>query len=304
MAYGEKKRQLAERPIGAVSVFGFGVASAIGIGAAVIVDLFQHREASALYVINRQFVDITTMLGADTIPLYGVMITLMVLGAGSILFFEPITYRGAFSQGFGLLAALVTLAPSDIGTPLEAPTDDPDGMMMEFSDSFSEEAALSDPEGLRGAGDRLTAPPTPALMPTSTASAVSSLVQARSRSAQTYQLRIQIEFPDGLKQDVQAMLSRGTLAGKVWNPETGTIYNLFRNSGARMGYDDDTLRIETVVAAASPDTELWILVEADGYKIAERSFRARTGPNRIWNVTMETSRIPLFIQRLRHAYRF
>ena len=100
------------------------------------------------------------------------------------------------------------------------------------------------------------------------------------------------------------MVRRGTVAGKLWNPETKTTYNLFRSSGARMSYGDNTLRIETALPGTSATTELWILMEADGYTILEESFEARQGPNRIWTLEMEPSSTPLFLQRLRHSYRF
>jgi len=300
MAYANTKRTLAERDIGFLTISGYGLAAAIGIGAAVVVDLFQHREASALYVINRQIVDLTTLLGVDTIPLYGVMLLLMVVGAGSILFFEPITYRGAFAQGFGVLAALVTVAPSDLGTPLEAPMEI-DGT-MNFDDSMFDDGAFGDEPLDTGEEARLLVDPP--IVPTSLAFAATTTAAAAVQDSTEYQLRIQVEFPEGLKDDFQTMIRRGTLAGKLWNPETGTVYNLFRNSGARMGYRDGMLRIETVVKGVDSAAELWILVEADGYKIQEVKYAAKTGVNRIWNVEMEESGTPLFIQRLRHSYRF
>ena len=294
MAYATSKQQLMERQIGVLTITGFGLAAAIGIGVAVVVDLFQHREASALYVINRQVIDLTTLLGVDAIPLYGVMLLLMIVGAGSIMFFEPVTYRGAFAHGFGLLAALVTIAPSDLGSPLLAPAE-LEGV-MEFDDSMFDDGAFDEEASLN-----LLPEVVPASLP---GIATTTVAAAALQDEQEYQLRIQVKFPNGLKEDFQKMVRRGTLAGKLYNPQTGTVYNLFRNSGARMGYRDGTLRIETVVEGIDASADLWILVEADGYKINEQKYAAKSGVNRIWNVEMEESNTPLFIQRLRHSYSF
>jgi hypothetical protein len=100
------------------------------------------------------------------------------------------------------------------------------------------------------------------------------------------------------------MIGRNQLAGKLYNPETGIRYNLFRNSGAEMDYSGGVLRIVTQVKAADAEADLQLLVEADGYEIHEDSFTVRRGANPIWQVTMEESRQPLFLQRLRHSYRF
>lgn len=269
MAYGDRNRSVSERDVGILSILGMGISSAVGIAAAVVVDLFQHREASALYVINRWFLEVTSMLGVDSVPLYGVMLILMAIGAGSIIYFEPLTQRGAFARGFGLLAILVTLAPSDLGTPLEAPT--------------------------TPAASALRVPATNASL---------SLTQDRAAASQRYELRIQVEFPEGLDRDWQAMIRRGTLAGKLWNPDTETRYSLFRNSGADISYDDGILRIETSIAGTAPSADLWLVVEADGYAIKESQFNARDGANPIWKVEMEPSGMPLLLLRLRHSYRF
>ncbi|MEM1381369.1 MAG: hypothetical protein AAGH41_12175 [Pseudomonadota bacterium] len=317
MPYAQKKMEAAARDIPVVEIIGLGIAAAIGIGVAVIVDLFQHREASALYVINRAVLDVTTLLGIETVPLYGIMLLLMAVGAGTVMFFQPVTARGAFTQGFGALATLVTLAPSDLGTPLIAPMEDSLMMMEEtidFSDDGEDGGFLGGDDTLDGmlpAEGDAPAPGDGAPSESEEASLVPQIIPASlavaaqsTRSATEYQLRIKVEFPNGLKDDVQTMVRRGRLAGKIWNKETGTTYNIFRNSGARMAYSDGELRIETVVPGADGSAELWILLEADGYGIYEGKFSARSGANRIWNVEMEPSNTPLFLLRLRHSYRF
>ncbi|GGY51054.1 hypothetical protein [Parvularcula lutaonensis] len=280
MTYGDGKRAYADRDYGPVNVIGFGLASALGIAAAVIVDLVQQREASALYVINRWVIEVTSMLGISSVPLYGVMLLLMAIGAISVVFTQPTTLRGAFAQGFGALAVLVTVAPADLGAPLEAPAEETRSPeMMNFDEAFAEPARIGGAQ----------------LVPV-----------AVQRQGQYYQLRIKIDFPNGLKQDIDEMIRRNRLVGKLWNPETGKRYNIFRTSGAEIDYDesDGTLRIITKVAAADEEAELWILIEAEGYRITEERFVAKVGPNPIWTVDMQPSTTPLLVQRLRHSYRF
>jgi hypothetical protein len=274
-------RAYLERDIGVFSRAGLGGVAALGIGSAILVDLTQQREASALYVLNRWILEVTSLLGLDSIPLYGVMLILMAIGGGTVLFFQPVTMRGAFAQGFGALAALVTLAPSDLGTPLQAPAES-------MTPRSNLDAAFG-PARL-GGEDAF-------LLPISAAA-------SQQAAGQNYQLRIQIEFPQGLRTDVDTMIGRNQLAGKLYNPETGIRYNLFRNSGAEMDYSGGVLRIVTQVKAADAEADLQLLVEADGYEIHEDSFTVRRGANPIWQVTMEESRQPLFLQRLRHSYRF
>jgi hypothetical protein len=277
MAYGDRARNSA-RSFGPLSIFGVSLASAFGIGTAVVVDLLQQREASALFVLNRVMMDLTSLLGLGALPLYGVMLVLMTVGGLSIFFLQPQTMRGAFVQGFGLLATVLTIAPSDLGAPLDAPSSQP---------AMLNNAGLA-PVG--GGGERLVR-----------ASAAQRSDQAASTS---YQLRLQIEFPEGLPSDLETMLRRRKLTGKLFNPETGVRYDLFRNSGAELSFENDILRIRTDVRGADGSADLKLLVEADGYKILEDEFAAQSGPNRIWSVTMEPSNMPLVVQRLRHSYSF
>ncbi|MEE4208639.1 MAG: hypothetical protein V2I43_05175 [Parvularcula sp.] len=276
MAYGDRYSQA--RQFGPLSVFGISLASASGIAAAVIVDLMQQREASALFVLNRYLADLTSMLGLQTLPLYGVMLALMGLGAGSVFFLQPATLRGAFIQGFGLLATVLTVAPSDLGAPLDAPSTQP-AMLSSQTGVIAAQAAGAKP------------------IPVSTA-------QSQQDFDVRYQLRIQIRFPDGLENDWETMLRRRQLTGKLFNPDTGFRYDLFRNSGAELSFEDNVLRIRTDVRGVDDEAELRLLVETRGYAILEDSFEAQAGPNRIWSVTMEPSSMPLVVQRLRHTYSF
>lgn len=281
MSYGDGKRSQVAQEFSLMNITGLGLASSIGIGAAVIVDLVQQQEASALYVINRWVLEATGLLGIDAIPLYGVMLLLMGVGAVSIFATEPVTYRGAFTQGFLVLSAIVTAAPSDLGTPLQAPAEE----MRESDEAFD---SMFEPASLQGGEMSYQIVP----------------IATQRTSQEEYQLRIQINFPDGLGGNLQDMVKRNRLVGKLWNPDTNVRYNIFRNSGAEISYRNNKLRIVTTVSAIEPQSELWILVEANGYKITEERFEAQMGPNPIWNVNMKPSNTPLLVQRLRHPYRF
>lgn len=284
MAYGDNIRGQVDRSFGAVQVTGFGIAAAMGIGSAVIIDLVQQQEASALYVINRWILEVTSLLGIQAIPLYGVMLILMGIGAATVIFSQPLNMRTAFAQGFGALAILVTIAPSDLGAPLDAPAET---TQMQTDDNFDlmfEETSLR-PD----LGDGVIMVP---------------VTMQRSAAEEAYQLRIQVKFPEGLPMDFQKMLRNNRLVGKLYNSETNTKYNIFRNSGAEMSYRDNTLRIVTQVSATTPEAELWLLIEAQGYRIQEESFVAQRGANPIWNVEMQESSTPLLMQRLAHSYRF
>ncbi|MEM7740027.1 MAG: hypothetical protein AAF225_04435 [Pseudomonadota bacterium] len=267
MAYGDNRRISVDRSFGFFSITALATAASLGIGAAVIVDLLQQREASALFVINRWILDLTSLLSIADIPLYGVMLILMAIGGVSVMFLQPVTFRGAFGQGFGLLAALVTIAPSDLGTPLAGP----DTVMFE--------------------------PVSPSLEP-------ASLAAATQRHRDHYDLRIQIIFPNGLESDVYTMIRRNRLAGRVYDTSTGVSYNLFRNTGAQIDYEDGVLRIEAQIRGSAERTELKSRVEASGYSIRETSFTAREGANPVWTIRMEPSNQPLVLQRLRHSYSY
>ncbi len=268
MAYGDNRRISVDRNFGVFSITSLAIAAALGIGSAVIVDLLQQREASALFVINRWILDLTSLLSISDIPLYGVMGILMVIGAASVMFLQPVTFRGAFGQGFGLLAALVTIAPSDLGSPLAGP----DTVMFEPSTVTLEPASLS--------------------------------AAAVQRHEDHYDLRIQVVFPDGLENDVYTMIRRNRLAGRIYDTSSDVSYNLFRNSGAQLDYEDGVLRIEAQIRGSADRTELKARIEADGYLIEESSFTAREGANPVWTIRMEPTNQPLFMQRLRHSYSF
>jgi len=124
MPYGVKRGLKTPGEYGFSDLAGLGLAGAAGIVAALITDYQQSAEASALYTLNRWAVSGGELLGYSSIPLWAVILGLIGIGAGSIFYFQPITRQGAFAQGFGLLAVVMTAIPSDLAGGLEDILDD------------------------------------------------------------------------------------------------------------------------------------------------------------------------------------
>ena len=217
MAYGDRNMRREPGGFGAVDLMGMGLAAAFGIAAAIVFDLTQHDEGSALFVVNKWVAHLTEVVGMGSIPLYGVVLMLMALGALSILYFQPVTMRGAFAQGFGALAALMTIAPSDLGTALPGAAKDDLPLP-----AFEEQAEV--------------APARFAAMSASSASA--------ALTREGYAVRIRVNFPEGLG-DIETMIRAGTLRGKLHNETANRTYNLFRSGGSDLEFEDGTLFIST-----------------------------------------------------------
>lgn len=297
MAYGERSGRRAGGEYSAFDKIGMGLAAAIGIAVATAVDLVQSDETSALFVFNKWVSKLTDTLGVGGVPLYGVVLLLMLIGALSILYFQPITFRGAFVQGFGVLAAIMTVAPSDLGAPLPGSGEGvatterfealPEGQDVE--DAFGDE--INYRPGRNGAS----------LYP------VAAVIQPEQVGG--YTIRMKIVFPEGLEEDMASMIRKGHLRGRLHDETTGRTYNLFRNSGADLVYRNNTIYIVTRLPDVDPqndreETTLAARVEAAGYKITEERFSAREGVNPIWEIQMTPGGAPLMLQRLQRPYRY
>lgn len=291
MAYGQKKAPKSLEEYSVVDKLGLGVASAVGIAVATFVDLTQADDASALFVFNKWLTSFTGMLEIGNPPLYAVVLILMAIGGLSVTYFQPVTLRGAFATGFASLAVLMNLAPAELGEPLPGTGGDmPTG---DFVDDLP-------PAG--DGGDVMLEDISFSLPRSSASLAVSStFVQT---AAEGYNVRIKINFPEGLEQDVTTMVRRGTLRGRLHNESTNATYNLFRNSGAELDYRNNTLYLATKLPGKAPMTRLVARVEAEGYCIQEESFQAAKGANPIWEIDMVSGCMPLVIQRLNRPYTF
>ena len=275
MAYGERTMRKMPGEFGPVDMMGMGLSAAAGIVAAIVFDLTQHDDASALFLINKWVARVTEMVGLGSIPLYGVVLLLMGLGATSILYFQPVTMKGAFAQGFGALAALTTIAPSDLGTALPGPS-------LEALPPASEEGAAAIPA----------------------AYAVPAAASVGAALADGYGVRMRIVFPGGLPEDIERMVDAGTVRGRLHNEGSGRTYNLFRAGGGDLDYADGVLRVSTRLPGDEPATDLTVRIEAAGYAIRTESVRVAQGPNPIWTIQMEPSASPLFLQRMGRSYKF
>lgn len=293
MPYGLKRGIKAPGEFGISDVFGLALAGATGIVAAVVTDYQQSGEASALYTINQWVVSAAKLFGFGDIPLWMVIAGLIGLGAGSVFYFQPITRQGAFAQGFGLLAVLMTAVPSDLAGGLELVAD---GQLPGLEPvEFQREAR-------RGAGIQ------PAAFTINEGAARGArLYQAqfvREESGTNYVVYLEIKFPEGLPEDAKTMIRKGTLRGRLHNAETGETYNLFRAAGGIVEERADAIVIRAGVPARADAATLWVRIECEGYSIEEQSSEARLGGPLTWVIDMQPSSSPLFLQRLRKSYWF
>ncbi len=291
-SYGVKRGNKAPGEFGISDMAGFGLASAAGIVAALVTDYQQKGEASALYTINRWVVTGGEILGFGQVPLWVVVVGLIGIGAGSTFYFQPITRQGAFAQGFGLLAVLMTAVPADLASGLRstgAALPDLEPVVLE------REARVED--GIMTAN---FAPATSA----AAASDNARVIEIQDRQAARYVVELRVEFPNGAPDDIDQMIKKGTLRGRLHNSDTGETFNLFRNAGGNLMMRGDTLIIRAGVPARSATAKLWVRIECEGYSIEEVSNDASLDDALNWPITMRPSTTPLFIQRLGKSYWF
>ncbi|MGE0409625.1 MAG: hypothetical protein AB7P23_10245 [Amphiplicatus sp.] len=292
MAYGVKRGVKAPGEFSAVDIFGLSIAGAAGIVAALVTDYQQKGEASALYTINQWVVALARMAGLGDIPLWLVIVGLVVIGAGSIFYFQPITRQGAFAQGFGLFAVMMTAVPAQLGGALQPHNALEDLDLAAASGVL--EAKIHNASAIAPAFSKAAARPGEARVYT---------VQA-TRGAAKYDVRLTIAFPKGVPDDIDTMIRQGAVRGRLHNSDTKTTYNLFRSSGGSVDRTADGLIIRAGVPARSDNATLWVRVEVEGYAIEEQSAAARLGETLDWRITMQPSSTPLFLQRLGKSYWF
>ncbi len=288
-SYGMKRGIKAPGEYGVTDMAGLGLAGAAGIVAALVTDYQQKGEASALYTINQWAVSIASILGFGQIPLWMVVAGLLAMGAGSIFYFQPITRQGAFAQGFGLLAVLMTAVPANFADALESTG----AALPELEPiAFEREAALTD--GILTASFSQAAP----------AEANARVIAIQDRQAARYVVELRIDFPNGAPDDIDQRISKGTFRGRLHNEDTGETFNLFRNAGGNLMKRGDSLIIRAGVPARSATAKLWVRIECEGYTIVEASNTASLDEPLNWTVVLPPSKTPLFIQRLNKSYWF
>ncbi len=287
--YGMKRGNKAPGEFGISDMAGFGLASAAGIVAALVTDYQQKGEASALYTINRWVVTAGEVLGVGQVPLWVVVVGLIGVGAGSTFYFQPITRQGAFAQGFGLLAVMMTAVPADLASGLRST-----GGALPDLEAVSLEREARRDDGIMSATFSQAAP----------AAAEARVVQVQERQAARYVVELRVVFPGGVPDDIDQLIRRGALRGRLHNQDTGETFNLFRNAGGNLMMRGDSLIIRAGVPARSANGKLWVRIECEGYTIEEKSETASLNEPLNWTIQMRPSSTPLFIQRLNKSYWF
>ena len=287
MAYGVKRGVKADGQYGIADITGLAMAGSAGIIAALVTDYQQSGESSALYTINQWVVSASRMFGFGDVPLWAVVVGLLAVGAGSVFYFQPITRHGAFAQGFGLLAVLMTAVPSDLAGGLQsAQSQELPGLEPA---SFEHEASL----------------PQARIMNAAYTVEEARVYQVQDRrEAAKYDVTIVVNFTDGIPSDIDSMIRRGTIRGRLHNEQTGATYNLFLNAGGKIDRRGDQLIIRAGVPARADTAKLWVRIECEKYAIEEQSAEARLGQPLTWRVDMQPSSSPLFMQRLNNSYWF
>lgn len=288
--YGMKRGIKAPGEFGISDVAEFGLASAAGIVAALVTDYQQKGESSALYTINRWVVTAGEILGFGQVPLWVVVVGLIGIGAGSTFYFQPITRQGAFAQGFGLLAVMMTAVPADLAGGLRST-----GAALPGLDSVSFEREAMRDEGIMSATFA---------EPARAGAAEARVIEVQQSEAARYVVELRVVFPNGAPDDIDLLIRKGALRGRLHNEDTGETFNLFRSAGGNMMMRGDSLIIRAGVPARSASGKLWVRIECEGYSIEEQSATGSLSEPLNWTIEMRPSTTPLFIQRLNKSYWF
>ena len=286
MANGEKRGQKAPGEFRASGMPGLLLVAAIGVLVALAFDFQQQGEASALFTLSQWAITLGGMLGFTDIPLWMVVVGLIAIAAGSIFYFQPLTSRGAFLLGFGLLAILLTVAPGDFAVGIQ-PID---------SQRVDAEPALVPEASLTPGLDAVS------LTPTEPSQAPTTLVQ-QGQSPSSINLHLTIKFA-GPPDSLEKMMQKGAIRGRLHNEETNKSWNLFRSAGGSIRRHGDRLLIDAGVPVQGKSARLWVRIEVPGYAIEEQSAMATTDHSLEWTIDLNPSKTPLMVQRLGKSYWF
>ncbi len=296
MAYGVKRGLKTPGEFSVIDYMGLALAGASGIIAALVTDYRQQGEASAIYTINQWVAGASNLLGLTDVPLYAVILGLIGVGAGSIFYFQPITRQGAFAQGFGLLAVLMTAVPADLAGGLQPVRTD----ILELEPISSDAAPLEDEAALDQQGLLKLA----AYAPGEARLIKTQATSTEQKTANKYDVTLVVNFTNGLPKDVETLIRQGELRGRLHNASTNRTYNLFRSAGGSIARRGNTLIIRAGVPADRKQADLWVRIECDKYKIEQQSIKATLGSPTTWSINMQPSSSPLFMQRLNQSYWF
>ncbi len=289
MPYGVKRGVKAPGEFSVADIAGLGLAGSAGIISALFTDFQAKGEAAALFTLNHWAADLFSMLGLGNPPLWIVVVGLVAAGAGSVFYFQPITRQGAFAQGVGLLAVIMTFVPPELGAGLSAPSGEnlPGLRSIAFDKVATPNArAAAAPRTAAGAPDD------------------AQRIDAQSRRVAEYVVELRVTFPSGAPDNVRTLIRRGDLRGRLHNADTDQTYNLFRNAGGNLEVRGNSLIIRAGVPAQAASATLWVRIETEGYLIEEQSAQASVNRELKWNITLTESTTPLFIQRLNKSFWF
>ena len=284
MPYGVKRGFKAPGDFGMGDIAGLALSGAAGIIAALVTDYQQQGEASALFTINQWVIQMGSLLGFTDIPLWWVIAGMTGIGAGSIFYFQPITRQGAFAQGFGLLAVLMTTIPPDLAGGIESFNDSLPGL-----EASTAREASANPRIVNAAFSEPQARP--------------QFVQAE-RGPNKFDVHMEVTFPKGIPDDIDSLIRRGILRGRLHNEDTNETWSIFKSSGGTVRREGDTLIVHAGVPARSENARLWVRIECPGYVIEEQSMSAMLGRTIEWDLVMQETNRPLFLQRLGRSYWF
>ena len=265
-----------------------------GILSALVMDLQNRGDNSALFVVARSAVYLAALVGVLSMPLWAVIAGLMAVGAGVVLYFKPSGMRAAFAQGFGTLAAVMTLVPGYGGEAIGVPLDGQDAAPIIREGDADVIAARAEARPIL-------------------ASIVPAQAQAQAEEAAPgaatvadggYTIKVRLDFPNGPPEPLALRIKQGRLKARLYNPVTGRAYNLFLSAGAPIIREDDRLLVTTTVPSDAPEATLLLRVEAEGYEIQVAEATCEQGANEIWDVAMIPTTEPLLFQRLKHSYAF
>jgi hypothetical protein len=259
-----------------------------GILSALIMDLQNRGDSSALFVIARSLVYLAALIGIAAVPLYWTVGILMAAGAAVVLYFNPQGLRAAYAQGFGALAAVMTLVPQDGGLAIGAP-------------SGPAQAEVPAPVIEEGDADLVSLEPP--LVLASFALAQDEAAKEPERT-EGYDIAVRIAFPGGIPEPIALKIRQGRLKARLFDPGTNKAYNLFLSTGSPIVREGERLLIETVIPSELPESTLLLRIESEGYEIAVSEFTAEQGENPVWDLAMTPTDEPLLWQRLKHTYAF
>ena len=269
-----------------------------GILAALVTDLQNRGDNSALFVVSRSLVGLAALVGILSVPLWWTIGVLMAAGAGVVLYFKPSGLRPAFLQGFGTLAAVMTLVPGYGEEMLGARVDA--GLVEEGTPVIE-----------RGDADEVAETETVPALPMAAASFVPISTQAATPAVEalvpaeaTYEIAVRLTFPEGPPEPVAGAIRDRTLKARLYNANTGKAYNLFLSATEPIVRDGNRLLVKTKIPSLGDEGVLRLRIEAAGYEIRESEAQVSGGPNAVWDVWMSPTSEPLLLQRLKHTYAF